>query len=252
MNNPLDLSGRTVLVTGASSGLGRETAVLLSELGARVIASGRSASKLSETAARLRGDGHRMEALDLEETSAIGPWVRRLASEVGPIYGLVHSAGVSWPQPLRTWDVSGHERLMRINLTAALALAKAVRAPGVRADVGAMVFLSSISGVVGTPAIVDYSASKGAIISMTRSLALELAKDAIRVNCVAPGLIQDVGMSTEAHYLTDAQKDTYHGRSPLGPGRGLDVANAIAFLLSPAARWITGVCLSVDGGVSAG
>ncbi len=251
MTNPMDMAGRTILVTGASSGLGRETAVLLSELGAKVIAHGRDLGRLDITRQRLQGEGHLIETMDLTQIDALAEWVQRLAISAGPIHGLVHCAGVSLPQPLRTWTLPVHEKQMRINLTAGLALAKAVRHPKVRAEDVSIVFLSSIAGMKGSLGQADYSASKGALVAVARTLALELAKERVRVNCVAPGLIQDVGMSVQDPYLAEDQKSSYFTRHPLGPGRGLDVANAVAFLLSSASRWITGTCLVVDGGMTA-
>ena len=250
MINPLDMSGRTVLVTGASAGLGRETAILLSQLGARLILVARDRARLEETASRLAGQGHVVHPYDLNQVGEIPDWVQRIAVEFGRIHGLAYFAGISSPQPMRTWRAEVHDQLVRIHLTAALALIKGVRSHKVRGPSLSVVLLSSISGLRAASAIVDYSACKGAIIAATRSLALELARDDIRVNCVAPGLIQDTGMATTDPHLTEDQKSLYHSRSPLGPGKGSDVSQAVAFLLSEASRWITGICLPVDGGLS--
>ena len=249
MINPMEMSGRTVLVTGASGGLGRETAMLLSQLGARVVLLGRDMRRLDEAAARLAGTGHVVHAFDLTKLDQIAQLIEQIRLECGRIDGLAHFAGVSWPQPMRTWTPSVHEDVFRINVTAGLALVRGVRHPKVRGPSLSIVLLSSIAGLVATSGFVDYSASRGAVISATRVLALELSREGVRVNCVAPGLIQDTGMSPSDPFLTEDQKSNFHNRCPLGPGKGLDVAKSVAFLLSDASRWITGICLIVDGGV---
>src|ERR1039458_2076046 len=120
MVNPLDMQGRAVLVTGASSGLGRETAILLSELNARVVLSGRSRERLEETLSPMSGEGHRIEPFDLNETDAIPDWIKRIVAETGPLGGLVHSAGVVNITPLQVVSTARTESLMRTNVTSAI------------------------------------------------------------------------------------------------------------------------------------
>src|ERR1017187_10325518 len=180
MVNPLDMQGRTVLVTGASSGLGRETAILLSELNARVAVSGRSRERLEETLSHMSGEGHRIEPFDLNETDAIPDWIKRIATETGPLGGLVHSAGVVTVIPAQAASTARIESLMRTNVTSAIMLVKAFRRSGCALRGSGIVLLSSIAGIVGTPGISIYSASKAALVGFSRSAALELAASGLR------------------------------------------------------------------------
>ena len=251
MNQPLDMAMRTVLVTGASAGIGRDAAILLSELGARVILVGRNRTRLDAAASQLAGSGHCVESFDLNQLDEISGWMKRLVEKNGELHGVVHCAGVQQTMPLRATSIRSAEDLMRVNVLAALMLAKGLRQKGVRAPVASLVLVASVMGLVGAPGRAVYCASKGAIIAMTRALALELAGEKIRVNCVAPAFVK-TEMLEELKSLTGAeQMAAVEARHPLGFGEPRDVSHSIAFLLSPASRWITGSTLTVDGGYTA-
>lgn len=246
--NPLDLTARLFLVTGASSGIGRETALLISQLGGRVILAGRDRARLEETFETLAGSGHVVSPFDLGQTEAIPEWVAQLAAEHGALHGVVHSAGIQMTKPLRQTTLSDMELMTSVNLYAALALAKGLRQKRVAQRGASLVLLSSVSGSVGRPGLTMYSATKGAIVSLTRSLALELIRDGIRVNAVSPGAVQTKMIEGIFDVLTPDQVAAIVADHPLGIGTPRDVAHAVVFLLADTGRWITGTNLVVDGG----
>jgi NAD(P)-dependent dehydrogenase (short-subunit alcohol dehydrogenase family) len=251
MRNPLDLSGRRILVTGASSGIGRAAAQLLAGLNAEIILIGRSAERLEQTRASLsNGLAHRAIAFDLSACDEIPGWLKQLTAETGPLYGVVHAAGVQLTMALRSTTETTIDSLMRTNVYSALMLTRAFAQRGCHQSGGSIVLLSSVMGFVSKPAISLYSASKAALVGLTKSLALELAP-AIRINCVSPAFV-DTGM-TEAirDRMLPEQFEALRQSHPLGLGTGEDVAHAVAFLLADTGRWITGTNLIVDGGYSA-
>jgi NAD(P)-dependent dehydrogenase (short-subunit alcohol dehydrogenase family) len=251
MKNPMDMTGRHVLVTGASSGIGQATAILLAELGCQVILVARNEERLQATRAKMPGNGHVIKAFDLSKVEAIEPWLKEVIASTGPINGLVHSAGIHRIVPIRFEKASVDDPLWRLNYHAATALLTTFSKVRNRAKNASVVFVSSIAGLIGVPGVSTYSATKGALIAYARTAAIELARESIRVNCVAPGYVRtEMSMSVESK-LTDAQTEAIEVAQPLGFGRPEDVANAIIFLLAETGRWITGTSVVVDGGCTA-
>lgn len=246
--NPMNLSGRTVLVTGASSGIGRETAILLSRLGSRVVLVGRNPGRLEEVAGCLDGDGHIAEALDLADLGAIAGRLKSIADSAGRLDGLVHAAGVHAMVPLRALEPEDVDAVFRVNADAAFQLVRGFRQKGVAARPASVVLLASVAGLAGQAGVSAYAASKGAVIAFTRSAAMELAREGIRVNCVAPSLVRTPMAEKILQSLDDGQRSAVEGMHPLGLGQPGDVANAVAFLLADSGRWITGTTIVVDGG----
>jgi NAD(P)-dependent dehydrogenase (short-subunit alcohol dehydrogenase family) len=252
VSNPMDLTARRVLVTGASSGIGRATSILLSQLGAQLILVGRSRDGLHETLRSLEGTGHLAEPFDLCDLEAIQVFVNSVAKSVGPLSGLVHSAGIQVTKPLRFLAIKDQQTMLDVNYLASLGLVKAFRQRSVHTDSASVVLVSSVMALVGQKGQTAYAATKGAMVSAARAMALELAEESIRINCVAPGVVEDTEMTARARtLLTPEQIAIMKSQHPLGTGKAVDVACSIAFLLGDAARWITGTVLTVDGGYSA-
>jgi 3-oxoacyl-[acyl-carrier protein] reductase len=247
----LGLSQKTVLVTGASSGIGRETAILASKHGAKVVLVARRASVLEDVAAELPGAGHSVVPFDLADTDGIPSMLRAVAENVGSLDGLVHAAGIHSTLPLRSIQSANVQELFNVNVTTAFMLAKGFRHKQVRSTESSVVLLSSAVGLVGQPGVSIYSSTKGAIASLTKSLALELAREGIRVNCVCPGVVQtEMVNGLRARIGEEGFRKVAHAH-PLGLGDPADVANAVLFLLSSASRWVTGSSMVVDGGYTA-
>jgi NAD(P)-dependent dehydrogenase (short-subunit alcohol dehydrogenase family) len=249
----LTLQDRRILITGASSGIGRATALLLCELGAEVILVARREEALAEVAASVAPPGKAIVApFDLTNIDGIPKLVAEIKSRVGPLSGLVHCAGVRSTLPLQAITPRGFRSDMEINVLAGLALAQAFRRRSIRtAPAAEIVFVSSVAALAGSAATSVYAGCKGALISLARALAVELAGEGIRVNCVAPGLVRSrIADELEATVGADPMTKIREAH-PLGLGEPKDVAHAIAFLLSDWARWITGSTLVVDGGYTA-
>jgi NAD(P)-dependent dehydrogenase (short-subunit alcohol dehydrogenase family) len=240
------LIGKAILVTGASSGIGRQIALSCAEAGATVIASGRDEGRLQALLGELGGEPHRYVVANLSADASI----MSLAEQVGKIDGVVHSAGVSALAPLRLASRPHVESQLDVNYVAPLLLSQQLLVRNAIAPGGAIVFVSSISAHIGVHGVGAYAASKAALEAMARALAMEVAKKKIRVNCLAPGLVE-TPMLAAARATTGGLDETL-ATYPLGVGLPEDVAHAAIFFLSHASRWITGTTLILDGGHTVG
>lgn len=249
--NPFDLSGRRFLVTGASSGIGRATAVLISQLGGKLVAVGRDESKLAALRDELQGDAHVIATRDLSSVVDLPMWLHELGQSHGVLHGMVHSAGVNVPQPLRALTTQDYLAMNAINVDAGVMLAKGFCHKSVSARPASIVFISSVAALRGQPSLAAYASGKGALIALTKTLAMELARENIRVNCVCPGFVEGPMADSARRILPPDAYRKLQGAYPLGFGTPLDVAYSIAFLLADTSRWITGTSLVVDGGYSA-
>jgi len=244
-HNPFSLDKKFVLVTGASSGIGRATAIESSKSGARLIITGRDSGRLSDTFNRLEGEGHIQVVADLTSTSDLNTLVNR----VPLLDGLVLNAGVSKRLPVKDITEDALESMMRSNFTAAAILCKMLLKAKKINSPSSIVFMSSRGADRPTIGNAMYSASKGAINSFSKVMALELASRNIRVNCILPGMVW-----TPLIEHSPISKDQYkedEKRYPLGRyGRPEDVAYLAVYLLSDASDWMTGSSITIDGGIS--
>jgi NAD(P)-dependent dehydrogenase (short-subunit alcohol dehydrogenase family) len=254
-SSPVDhflLNNRRVLVTGASSGIGKGIAILLSRLGAKVICSGRDEERLQKTFDKLEGSGHAFSSFNLLDVEDIRPWIGEISKHQGKLWGIVHAAGISHTLPVSLIDREKFEQVVTLNAEAAFFLAKAMLSASIRDDRGgSIVFISSIMSMVSQPAISSYSFSKAALTGLTKSLAIEFAPKNIRVNCVSPAYVRTPLLDDMIKKWGKDQIEELISRHPLGLGEIQDVAYSTAFLLSEAARWITGSNLLIDGGYTA-
>ena len=251
MSCPLEMKGRNILVTGASSGIGRATARVLGDLGAMVTLAGRDATRLTMARDELAGSGHSIEVFDLLDGDAIPGWVRSLVERHGPFSGLAHCAGIQSLTPLRVMSVAKLEEMYRANTVTGAMLLRGFQQADCHLAPASAVFASSTAAILAVPANSAYGASKAAVLSLVRSFAIELAPKKIRVNAVVPALVNTEMVQRMRASMTPELFQTTVDRHPLGIGEPVDVANAIAFLLSDASKWITGTSIVLDGGLSA-
>lgn len=242
------LNGARYLVTGASSGIGRATALLLAEAGAVVIVGGRDEGRIDALLRELPGQGHAGFPCALCDADQSAAWVKGVVERHGPLDGVFHAAGIELIRPIRLTKQQQIDDVLGSSLHAAFGIARAGAQKGVLNDNASLVFMSSVAGSSGQVGMTAYSAAKAGVEGMVRSLACEMAARGIRANAIAAGAVETPMHGRILRGAGDEALESYRSSHLLGFGKPEDVANAAVFLLGKVSRWITGTTLVVDGG----
>lgn len=245
---PVDLTGLTAIVTGASQGIGRSIAIALGSRGAKVAVIARNAEKLADTVKTITEAGGEAEAYscDVTERESVESVIDSVVEKWGKLDILVNNAGVTRDNLLPVMTDDEWDNVIETNLRGMFLFTRAASKQMMRARFGRIINISSVSGLIGNPGQTNYSASKAGMIGFTRSLARELGKRKVTVNAVCPGFIE----SDMTKALGPAVMDEVKKRIPAQRmGKPEEIADGVLFLASPQAAYITGQILTIDGGM---
>lgn len=244
------LNNKTVLITGASSGIGKATAILASQMGATVIACGRDIGKLQVTMSLLKpSQNHQFIVADLSDTNHLTDFVKKCPN----VDGVVHCAGIVKPVPVKFIQPKHIEEMFSINYNSVVLINSYLLQQKKINNAASIVLISTISTQHSYFGGALYISSKGALEAYARSLGLELVNKKIRVNTISPAMVKtEIYENTLKSTLNEAHSKKYESTYPLGIGEPIDIANSIVFLLSNASKWITGTVLKMDGGLTLG
>jgi len=252
--NPFSLENKVIIVTGASSGIGAQCAIDCSKMGAKVVLVARNKERLKQTFEKMDGNGHLIMSVDLSQpSSGLKDIIKDIVGTMGKISGVVNCAGITSVTPLKLVSDDLLDNFFRTNVYSSINLSKEVtRVGNYDKEKGcSIIFFASIMGVVGDKCKTLYSATKGALIAASRSMACELAKNKVRVNVVSPGAIETPINANLPHMADPELRKELEDKHLLGLGECSDISNACIYLLSDASKWVTGQNLIVDGGYTA-
>lgn len=250
MINPMSLKGKTILITGASDGIGKATSILASQLGAKIILVARNEEKLESVKTSLEGEGHKWYSYDLKNVEGIEALIKTIVSDNGKLDGFVHCAGISKMRPLKMTNYEFLKDIMTINFYSFIELARCITNRGNYNEGMSVVSMSSAAAIKGNKSQIAYSSSKAAIDGAIRAMSKELSDKKIRINSIIAGFVKT---DMYEKYKIIAGKEDGDSRFDiycLGVAEPIDIANAITFLLSDASRIITGTGLVVDSGAT--
>lgn len=244
MNNPFLLEGKTILVTGASSGIGRATAIECSKAGAKVVLTGRNQEKLNETLSVCEGLGHLLIRCDLSDLNALS---ERL-TDIPELDGIVYNAGVNTKYLVKNLTQDKIDEIFHVNYYAPVLMTQMFLKKKRLKRNASIVFISSISTSFAAISNSVYASSKGALNSFMRCLAMEIASRGMRANVIQPGMIETPILKA---YAMAEELTEFKNSSPLGhPGEPEDIAYGCIYLLSDASKFVTGSVMTIDGGVT--
>lgn len=235
------------MVTGASSGIGRQCAIDCSKMGAKVISIGRNEERLEELMSEMEGE-NAYYSFDLQELDGIKELVSNIVATYGKLDGFIHAAGIEVTNPVKLTSTEDYDSLYKVNCLSAFEIVKNLCGIKTFNRGGSIVLISSISGIIARNGLAAYAASKGALMSAARVMATEMATREVRVNTVSPGTILTPMMQKALDGMTEDDRKKRVEGFPLGLGKTTDISNACIYLLSNASRWVTGQNIIVDGG----
>ena len=248
----MDLQGKNIIITGASSGIGRTCAIECSKAGARVHLVARNLEKLKAVSEMLGDNVYTINSLDVTNSEEIEPLVSRIVESHGSIDGFIHSAGIQRVQAFRNIDKSHYIDVFSLNTISAFDVSRVLIKKKYCSETGmSIVFISSVMSVAADAGLTSYCASKAALVGGARAMAIELAPKNIRVNCVSPGTVENTAMTEGLmDSISNEEFERIVKHYPMGLGDTQDVAKLCVFLLSEDAKWITGQNIVIDGGYS--
>jgi NAD(P)-dependent dehydrogenase (short-subunit alcohol dehydrogenase family) len=244
MTTPFHLTDRIILVTGASSGIGQQIAISISEMGGNVVITGRNEKRLNETFSKLNKGNHSQIIADITKEDER----KSLIDQLPKLDGVVNCVGTVTPFPIKFINQEKINETFDLNYNAQVLLMSSVTRAQKLNKKASIVFLSSISGAHPHKGGTLYSGSKIALESFSKVMALEFFPMGIRSNCIAPAMVKTPMYEYSEQNASKETMDAHVNKYPLGVGETKDIANAAVFLLSDASKWMTGTTLTLDGG----